>query len=371
MSGVKWPKENMKMQVIKNRRLRVFTLVGLAVGSNICSIPVFASNLTITPTFDSSITGLSNAAQIESSINSAISAIETDITSNSKLNIKIDFKQSTTGLGSSLIQKEDISYSSYLSLLNSNSSKSSIQTTALASLPTGSSTGVNNNATQVMLTPANLLAIGNPNPPGGASVKVLELLGGGFDGTVSLNLGLINSSNYDLQALALHEIDEVLGAGGSGSTLDSKGATDIGALDLFRYSAPGVRDYSESVSAVSYFSIDGGVTKLVNFNQQVTFDSTNVPSADYGDWGNASNTKSGNTPPQVQDAYGAPGATISLGINELTALNVVGWNLTPAGMLAAGIASPVPLPGAAWLMLSSLLGCVGLSRRKAGSCSVG
>ena len=38
-------------------------------------------------------------------------------------------------------------------------------------------------------------------------------------------------------------------------------------MDLFRYAAKGVRSYSLGSNA-AYFSIDGGVTSLANFNNQ-------------------------------------------------------------------------------------------------------
>ena len=345
--------------------VRAIIIIWLAFGGGVGLDSVFASNLTITPTFESSITSLSNASAVESAINATIAAIGNDITSNAAIDVTIDFNNTTSGLGSSITAQEDIPYSTYLSLLGSNPNKTTNVVTALASLPSGSYSGINNNASRVILTSANLLAIGDANPQAGLSVSFLELLNGGFDSRISLNTALISSNNYNLQAVVAHEIDEALGIGGNGSSLDTKGATDIGPLDLYRYSASGVRSYTESTSAVSYFSINGGVTKLVNFNQQVTFNATNNASADYGDWGSVSNTMSGNAPAQVQDAYDTPGAVINLGPNELTALNVIGWNLTPAGMLADGLVSgTLPVPGTVWLVLIGLLGCMRMSRLK-------
>ena len=351
------------MQQIKRNQLSALFYVCLSIGCGVSSESVFASNLTINPTFANNITSLANASAIESGINAAILAIENDITSNTPVNINIDFQNTTTGLSSAITEQETISYASYVNLLNSNPNKTTNVVTALASLPSGTSTGINNNSSMVLLTAANLLAIGDPNPVSGPSVNELIALGGGFVSRISLNTAAITSGNYDLQAVVEHELDEALGIGGNGSSLNQVNAVDVGPLDLYRYSAPGVRSYTESTSAISYFSIDGGVTKLVNFNQQSSIVSGNA-TVDYGDWGNSQNTASGNNPPQVQDAYATPGVTVNLGPNELTALNVIGWNLTDAGMVADGLATPVPVPGTVWLLLSGLLGCVGLGRNK-------
>jgi hypothetical protein len=67
----------------------------------------------------------------------------------------------------------------------------------------------------------------------------------------------------------------VLGIGGQGSTLN-RSSSDISPLDLYRYSAPGVRSYSTSASVSSYFSVDGDSTNLVHFNQS--------SNGDFGDW---------------------------------------------------------------------------------------
>ena len=153
-------------------------------------------------------------------------------------------------------------------------------------------------------------------------------------------------SKYDLQSAVAHEMDEVLGIGGDGSQLNSvlDGASDgsVSPLDLFRYSSAGVRSYTTSSTVSSYFSINGGTTDLVHFNQL-------NDGADYGDWGDGVTPGDGqpNVPAQVQDAFGASGNTPAvepnLGPNEMTAFDVVGWNLTAAGLALETSGSPINL----------------------------
>jgi hypothetical protein len=141
------------------------------------------------------------------------------------------------------------------------------------------------------------------------------------DSTISLKTSLMNFSRtgpqdpdkYDMQQVVMHELSEVMGAGGGGSQLGNAG-TNVGTLDLYRYSAAGVRSYSTS-AATSYFSINGGTTNLSYFNQDA--------GGDYADWA----TIPPNSTPQVQDAFGTPGTQLDLDSAELTALDVVGWNV--------------------------------------------
>ena len=75
---------------------------------------------------------------------------------------------------------------------------------------------------------------------------------------------------YDFFGTVAHEFSEIMGR----QVLDGDGSTFYEPLDLFHYSAPGVRDFSGTTAG--YASINGGQTNLDSFN-------TN-PNGDFGDW---------------------------------------------------------------------------------------
>jgi hypothetical protein len=258
----------------------------------------------------------------------------------------------------------DIPYSTYLSDLEANPNKTANDTTALATMP-AANVGINNDA-PVSLTAANLAAIGET-----ADASSLVSGNGGFDGTIYLNFSILNytrpdsnPNDFDLQSVAMHEIDEVLGIGGAGSTLYQPGEvqpsslpTDVGPLDLFRYSSVNTRSFTYNPDTSAYFSINSGTTNLVYFNQQ-----HGAFGADFGDWGNPQGTAEGNDPDQVQDAYG--GGMPNLGPNELTAFDVVGYNLTPDGDILDGI--PVPEPATDSFLIFGALSVIGTTYRATG-----
>ena len=268
--------------------------------------------LTITPTFDVSITSDANAAAIESTINSAINIYQS--TFSDPINVTIQFKEMTSGLGMSNTWIYKLNYNSgpgdFLPHLISDATSAN-DFIALSHLPNAVNNPVNGTST-INLKTANIRALGIPGSfPSG--------LAGGFDGIISLNTSITfppqpsGSPNYFLQATAEHEIDEVLGLG---SDLPGGGTggffNDPMPEDLYRYDSSGNRNFT-TAGDNAFFSIDG-TTDLARFNQNST--------GDYGDW-----WSTGPHTPQVQDAFATPGATPSLGSAELTALDVIGYTL--------------------------------------------
>jgi hypothetical protein len=285
----------------------------------LCSGTQAHAGLTIIPTFDSSITSLPGAAAIEGAINAAITVLESDISN--PITVKIDFQNQNTGLGNSESGVYTLSYFDYYNALKAHMTTPD-QLTALASLGPAPTSSASPNP----VNGSTLMEIGAPqgrmlgfNTPG-----VVAGPGGAiFDTIISLNTSItsppnaLNNSTYGLQAVANHELDEALGIGGLGSFLGS-GFNGVGPLDLFRYSAPGVRSFTTDPAASAYFSLDGGNTVLSYFNQ--------TAGADYGDW--LSNPIPPGFSPQVQDAFGLQNTNPALGPNELAAFSTLGYAMT-------------------------------------------
>ncbi|HXJ32983.1 MAG TPA: NF038122 family metalloprotease [Candidatus Eisenbacteria bacterium] len=172
-------------------------------------------------------------------------------------------------------------------------------------------------STNVDTASASGRAIGLDTPPVMFADGSLGL-GGPYDGIVTINSNVAftftrppASATYDAQRSVEHEIDEVLGLGSSIGV-----RADLRPQDLFSWSAAGVRSLTSSGSR--YFSIDGGATSIVGFNQD--------PSGDRGDWLSGSCPQ---TTPFVQNAFSCPDqfSDVTLTSPEGINLDVIGYDL--------------------------------------------
>lgn len=303
-------------------------VVGLAVA--LAMVPAAQAGLIIQATFDSSITNDPNASSIENTINQAISQYENTYANPIKVNIY--FKEMNSGLGQSNTGViYNIGYAGFRSGLATNQAISgqSDQATALANLPNQANNPISND-TSLYVKPADARALGF-----NSDVGVLGSDGivghGNYDGIIGLNTSITfppngqNNNTFTLLGTTEHEIDEVLGLGSNVGFLN-----DPAAEDLYRFAGnSSTRSYTTSGDN-AWFSIDGGNTDLVQFNQGSQINpATGQPNGgDYGDWWSNNGAFPGASTHRVQDAFQAPNVAPTIlndGGAELTALDVVGY----------------------------------------------
>ena len=276
------------------------------------------TGLTIHPTFDSSITNNPNAAAIEAMISRAISFHESLF--RDPITIQIRFRyartapdgtplpQGTTSQSDFVLYEKG--WSTFINALRADATTSN-DNLANASLPASAL------ASMINPSSANGRAVGLDTPPAMFTDGHVGN-GGPYDGIVTLNSAdpfqftrPTSVGNFDAQRSTEHEIDEIMGLGSDGTT------SSLHPQDLFSWSSAGHRNVTSS--GTRYFSINGGVTNIVNFNQN--------RNADLGDWLSEDCPQ---THPYVQNAFACMGqwsdvsATSPEGIN----LDVIGYDLS-------------------------------------------
>lgn len=314
-------------------------LAGIA-GIGLSGLPANAQ-LSIVPTFDSSITSDANAAAIEGVIDAAIATYESKFSD--PIIVTISFRSMTTGLGQSNTWLYNLTYGGQFYPAFVADATSSDDGVALANTPGGANNPVTG-STGISIKTANIRALGIPGAfPSG--------LTGGFDGLIGLNTHITDIGSpgttglYSLMAVTEHEIDEVLGLGSVLPNLNFLGG-DPFTEDLFRYDNAGARSFTTSSSAKAYFSIDGA-TLLAQFDNQ-------NDGGDFGDW--QSNPLPSGVQPKVQDAFATPGSHPLLGV-EFRALDVIGYTLKSRN-------GQVPEPGALALLLCAAVPAALFARRR-------
>ena len=278
--------------------------------------------LVIHPTFDSSITNSPNSAIIQAAINRAISIYETLFTD--PITIEVRFRYATalpdgtpvSGLAQSLIVVYGAGWNTWINALRGDATSSN-DNIAIASLPATALFG------GILGASANGRALGQNTPPAMFADGTVGT-GGPYDGIVTLNSASqlqfsrpTDANRFDAQRAIEHEIDKVMGLLYSPNDFMPDG--------LFSWSSPGSRNFD--TSGRRYFSIDGGVTSIIDFNQS--------PNGSFADWLSSACPQAH---PYVQNAFPCAGqySDISPTSPEGINLDVIGYNLPQTGQPSLG-----------------------------------
>ena len=295
-----------------------------------------AHALTINVTYDTTVTSQPNAAQIESAFADAVQTFQDLYTNNITVDVTV-YYETGIGLGqSSTSLTGNPAYSDLVNALSA-AAKTAEDSNAVASLPASDPTGGGPwwipNAEAKALVPLNSYV----QPPPDGSIY--------FESSVSYTFDPTNravSGKYDFIGVAEHEISEVLGRGNGLNTIIGGGYVPY---DLFRFTSSGVRSLNTNDSGV-YFSVNDGVTSLKNFNPP--------GGGDLQDWLMSS-------PADSYDAFLTAGQKAILSSADLTALDVLGYNLNfaPPHLTGAKLTngtfqiSFTNTPGAGFVVLAS------------------
>jgi hypothetical protein len=196
---------------------------------------------------------------------------------------------------------------------------------------------------QFFITSADAKTMGLVDPVAGLDgfVGFSDLSGIGYSwNTKGSGIG---STQFDLQAVAEHEVSEVMGRLAFGGAIIN-GQPTYTPLDLFDYQSKGLLSLSASGG---YFSVDNGRTNLGNFNDAA------ANGGDIGDWASLPSSAQAGTIGLSKGAYDAydaftfPGQNGQVSLSDIIEDAALGYRLAPAAgggllanYLAAGFGGP-------------------------------
>ena len=192
-------------------------------------------------------------------------------------------------------------------------------------------------AGQFFITSADAKAMGLVDPVSGLDgvIGFSNLSGTGYSWNTAAGRGAgIAASQFDLQAVAAHEISEIMGRIGFEGYAVINGEPTYTPLDLFNYQSPGVLELSANGG---YFSVNNGRFNLGTYNNAA------VNGGDIADWAsNTSITQSGTLGLRrgsydAYDAYTFPGANGQVSLSDIIEDATLGYNLKlPANVALLG-----------------------------------
>jgi hypothetical protein len=278
-------------------------------------------------TYDSSAD--SAPAAFKADVQVAVNFLEAAFTNNVTLNINVGWGE----IDGSALASGDLGESFFAQAPNYTYSQIVNALTAQAAQP---------NASPDLVAAVQTLT-GLPDPTNGGNfdigrpeAKALGLLPAdnthidgwvGFDSTANWSYSSTATpgpNQYYLIGTIEHEITEVMGRVANEGIVGEHAVPDAwGVMDLFRFSAPGVRQLASGpLHSTGYFSIDNGNTVLGTWNN---FTST----GDLGDWNKNGNEHGGGGPgPSGSDSFddfSNSGVLNQVTNTDLTLMHVLGW----------------------------------------------
>lgn len=347
----------------------------------VASQPVHAVD--IVPTFGTSITSRSNAGAIEADIDYTIGVMNGLYTND--VTVPITFQLAPLSGGATAQSSYSMglfTLQNYATALIDDSGANPNNTTLYFAR---SLVGQGNCCGQVLLTSAEAQMLGqygltDPYSFGPNTITLNSNVDWTYAGPLTSCVGEcrpvinsipIQSGTYDANQALFHEMDEVLGGGGGGSTLNDcltfggQYCHEFGTTDLYRFTATAAPSYTTAPSAEAYMSYNDGGTDAIG--QGIDF--LTPEEGDAGDFNDiATACVSYAALIQGYSCAGTMPETYSESSPEFAMMAAIGWDHTrctgrdcpvmrsPGEDPINGVMPPetVPEPSTLWLLVSGI-----------------